>query len=217
MEIAEVNKFERWNAWDILIDHDFDMHRLFSSGAASLHYARLQRVMRAETTKQMAIAAIALKRYQLKHGNYPPDLNSLVPEFVSKVPLDPVDGQPLRYRRNRQRNISALFRRRKRQGRRRQSGVRSQVSSLQIIIGKTLMPLTGSGRSRRQKRKFRITTRIRQNNGSGTFHHFRWGERTREPALPHRARGRLVSSLAPPNCDSIELICAFPIRANSRN
>ena len=56
--------------------------------------------MRAETTKQMAIAAIALKRYQLKHGNYPPDLNSLVPEFVPKVPLDPVDGQPLRYRRN---------------------------------------------------------------------------------------------------------------------
>ena len=100
LEIAEVNKFGSWwNAWEILIDHDFDMHRLFSSGAASWHYAFL-RAIKAETTKQMTIAAIALKRYQLKYGNCPPDLKSLVPEFVPKVPLDPVDGQPLRYRRN---------------------------------------------------------------------------------------------------------------------
>ena len=56
--------------------------------------------MRAEAARQMTIAAIALKRYQLKHGNYPPDLNSLVPEFLPAVPLDPVDGQPLLYRRN---------------------------------------------------------------------------------------------------------------------
>jgi hypothetical protein len=48
----------------------------------------------------MTITAIALKRFQLKHGNYPADLNSLVPEFLPAVPLDPVDGQPLRYRRN---------------------------------------------------------------------------------------------------------------------
>jgi len=56
--------------------------------------------MSIETAKQVVITAIALKRYQLKHGNYPPDLNSLVPEFVSEIPLDPVDGQPLRYRSN---------------------------------------------------------------------------------------------------------------------
>jgi hypothetical protein len=48
----------------------------------------------------MAITVIALKRYQLKYGKYPADLNSLVPEFVSTVPLDPVDGKPLRYRPN---------------------------------------------------------------------------------------------------------------------
>jgi hypothetical protein len=56
--------------------------------------------MRAETAKQMTETAIALKRYQLKYGKYPMDLDSLVPEFVSAVPLDPVDGQPLRYRLN---------------------------------------------------------------------------------------------------------------------
>lgn len=76
-----------------------DLHSLMSASVLSLSQF-LDIVMRAETTKQMAIAAIALKRYQLKHGNYPPNLDSLVPEFVPIVPLDPVDGQPLRYRQN---------------------------------------------------------------------------------------------------------------------
>jgi hypothetical protein len=53
--------------------------------------------MRVEAARQMTVTAIALKRYQLKHGNYPPNLDSLVPEFVPTVPLDPVDGKPLRY------------------------------------------------------------------------------------------------------------------------
>jgi hypothetical protein len=78
---------------------EMDMHLMLS---ASLHglSAVFPRVMRVEAAKQTAITAIALKRYQLKHGNYPAGLNSLVPEFVSAVPLDPVDGQPLRYRPN---------------------------------------------------------------------------------------------------------------------
>ena len=59
-----------------------------------------RRVMIAEVTKRTVITAIALKRYQLKHGNYPPDLDALVPEFLAAVPRDPVDGKPLRYRPN---------------------------------------------------------------------------------------------------------------------
>jgi hypothetical protein len=74
-----------------------DLHDLMSSAIFALNPI-FRRVMMAETTRQMAIAAIALKRYQLEHRNYPADLNSLVPEFVPKVPLDPIDGQPMRYR-----------------------------------------------------------------------------------------------------------------------
>src|ERR1017187_3346263 len=58
----------------------------------------LDRVMKAETTKQLTVTAIALKRYQLRNGNYPPSLPALVPEFLAEVPRDPVDGKPLRYR-----------------------------------------------------------------------------------------------------------------------
>jgi hypothetical protein len=83
----------------LIVFRKIDLHSLLSSAIFPLS-AIFNRVMVAETSRQVTIAAIALKRYQLKHGNYPPDLNSLVPEFVPTVPLDPVDGQPLRYRLN---------------------------------------------------------------------------------------------------------------------
>jgi hypothetical protein len=76
-----------------------DFHFILSSSLFSFE-AAIGKVMKIETARQMTVTAIALKRYQLKHGNCPPDLNSLVPEFLSAVPLDPVDGKPLRYRPN---------------------------------------------------------------------------------------------------------------------
>lgn len=60
----------------------------------------VDRVLSIEATRNVVIAAIALKRYQLRHGIWPTDLKALVPEFLSEVPRDPVDGQPLRYRAN---------------------------------------------------------------------------------------------------------------------
>jgi hypothetical protein len=56
-----------------------------------------QRLLPMEAARQMAITSIALKRYELRHGVLPQDLNSLVPEFLSVLPRDPVDGHPLRY------------------------------------------------------------------------------------------------------------------------
>ena len=49
---------------------------------------------------EMVITAIALKRYELKHGKPPASLTVLVPEFLAAVPSDFMDGQPLRYRLN---------------------------------------------------------------------------------------------------------------------
>jgi hypothetical protein len=48
----------------------------------------------------MTIAAIALKRYQLRTGKYPTDLSALVPEFLPEKPHDWMNGEPLRYRLN---------------------------------------------------------------------------------------------------------------------
>ena len=56
--------------------------------------------LRNETERQLAIAAIAIKRYQLRQGKAPPSLLALAPEFLAAVPIDPMSGQPLRYRLN---------------------------------------------------------------------------------------------------------------------
>ena len=46
-----------------------------------------------------AQAALAVERFRLAHGRLPENLNELVPQFFSAVPIDPFDGAPLRYHR----------------------------------------------------------------------------------------------------------------------
>jgi hypothetical protein len=51
-----------------------------------------------ETGRRICVTAIALKRYHLQHGVYPATLNDLVPTFLPAVPIDFMDGKPLRYK-----------------------------------------------------------------------------------------------------------------------
>ena len=60
----------------------------------------LSRAMRAETERSVVICAIALKRFLLRYGKTPASLNSLVPVFVESVPVDYMDGKPMKYRMN---------------------------------------------------------------------------------------------------------------------
>ncbi|HEU6447580.1 MAG TPA: hypothetical protein VFV23_03990 [Verrucomicrobiae bacterium] len=76
-----------------------NIRRMFSASAQGLANT-VRKVMAAEANKQIVITAIALKRYQLKYGRFPENLAELAPDFLSSVPIDPVDGNPLRYRRN---------------------------------------------------------------------------------------------------------------------
>jgi hypothetical protein len=76
-----------------------DMHFLLSSSIVGLSGV-FKRAMSVETAKQLTTTAIALKRLHLKQQAYPQNLAALVPEFLSVIPLDPIDGQPLRYRLN---------------------------------------------------------------------------------------------------------------------
>jgi hypothetical protein len=50
------------------------------------------------TLGEMVNAVVALKRYKLRHGQWPQRLAALVPEFATRPPLDLVDGRQLRYR-----------------------------------------------------------------------------------------------------------------------
>jgi hypothetical protein len=43
------------------------------------------------------IAVLACQSYRAKHGKLPDSLDELVPEFLDEVPLDPYDGEKLRW------------------------------------------------------------------------------------------------------------------------
>lgn len=58
------------------------------------------RVVRHHTHLQLANVALALERSRLAQGEYPEATTALTPTYLSAVPLDPIDGQPLRYRRD---------------------------------------------------------------------------------------------------------------------
>ena len=51
-----------------------------------------------EARRRILITAIALERHRGKYGSYPDSLAALSPEFLKTVPVDFMDGQPLRYR-----------------------------------------------------------------------------------------------------------------------
>jgi hypothetical protein len=57
-----------------------------------------ERAAHVETERQMTLAAIALKRYQLRHGRLPTSLDALVPQFLPAAPYDPMSGKSLCYR-----------------------------------------------------------------------------------------------------------------------
>ena len=69
---------------------------LLLPGLAKVH-AKADRSL---TTSRLAITVAGLERHRLATGTYPKSLGDLVPKWVPAVPLDPMDGQPLRYRLN---------------------------------------------------------------------------------------------------------------------
>ena len=59
---------------------------------------QVEKAVTAETLRRIVVTAIALKRFERRHGKLPAELSALVPEFLKAAPLDPMDGRPLRYR-----------------------------------------------------------------------------------------------------------------------
>jgi hypothetical protein len=57
----------------------------------------LPRAADAEARRRILVTALALERYREQHGSYPKTLAALVPDKLKDVPLDFMDGKPLRY------------------------------------------------------------------------------------------------------------------------
>ena len=52
-----------------------------------------------QTTIDLATVACALERHRLANGQYPEQLDLLVPRFIAKIPTDVINGELLKYRR----------------------------------------------------------------------------------------------------------------------
>ena len=46
----------------------------------------------------MTITAVAVKRFQLRHGKLPETLAALTPEILASVPVDYMDGKSMKYK-----------------------------------------------------------------------------------------------------------------------
>ncbi len=105
-----VAQSRRWNSWQDAPRPRWSMFGLwfwampFSQNElwryGSFLHERMLRVFEFETQREMTVAAIALQRFRLRHGRWPEKLEELSPEFLSVLPRDWMDGEPLRYRRN---------------------------------------------------------------------------------------------------------------------
>ena len=74
-----------------------DFRELLESGSLGIIVSKNIRI---EAARRVVVAAIALKRFQLRHGKLSETLGELAPEFFAAVPIDPYDGKPLRYHPN---------------------------------------------------------------------------------------------------------------------
>ena len=52
----------------------------------------------AQAAMRMTATAFAIERFRHAHGRLPQNLQQLVPEFMESVPIDPFDGQQMRYK-----------------------------------------------------------------------------------------------------------------------
>lgn len=74
------------------------------TGMTRVGYAANERIQqgfhRYETHRSMSLAALALELHRRKHGRHPDSLEQLMPELLPSVPVDWMDGKPIRYRLN---------------------------------------------------------------------------------------------------------------------
>jgi len=78
---------------------DIDISSMMSQSVLSIQRFP-QRIFKTEVARQLVIATLALKRFQLRHGAYPAQMSDMATEFVTTIPYDPADGKSLRYRLN---------------------------------------------------------------------------------------------------------------------
>jgi hypothetical protein len=91
----------RFKAFDTAMSEPLAKYRYRFSNLAIPNSRRAAKAcVQNETQRRLTVTAIAIERYTLRNGHPPPDLDALVPQFLSTVPIDLMSAKPLRYKLN---------------------------------------------------------------------------------------------------------------------
>jgi hypothetical protein len=74
-------------------------HQLLARVLLSALHVIPKRAAAAQTAVDEAAIACALERYRLANGQFPENLDALVPKFISQLPNDVISGEPYKYHR----------------------------------------------------------------------------------------------------------------------
>jgi hypothetical protein len=113
--LEAVRRLSRGEAWAPLLgslDEANDSEAMLTRGFFGFQYrvawltalalpnyrVALDHSVQTETRRRLALTAIALQRHRQRHGQWPTELESLVPESIVELPLDPYSASPFRYR-----------------------------------------------------------------------------------------------------------------------
>jgi hypothetical protein len=84
----------------IVADQTVSVEALNASRFQSIVDGVIERTIGIEMALRQTRTACALERFRESRGAYPASLDELVPEFLAAVPLDVIDGAPVRYARS---------------------------------------------------------------------------------------------------------------------
>lgn len=71
---------------------------LFASENFSITDVVIRRTLAIQTQQQMALTGVGIQRYRLRNGRLPAQLTELVPEYLTALPHDFMNGKALSYR-----------------------------------------------------------------------------------------------------------------------
>jgi hypothetical protein len=75
-------------------------HGLMTGMLVPMLEAACRNMVKVQVFRSATGVALAATRYRLDHGDYPATMDALVPDYLAAIPVDPFDGQPLRFKKS---------------------------------------------------------------------------------------------------------------------
>jgi hypothetical protein len=106
VEIAKLPSEQQQERFQKLQKPRQNLPKLLEERTHGRDWSRLAESFHRNTAQlRCAAAALAAERYRLAEGHWPENLDILVPRYLTAVPTDPFDGQPLRLKRSEDRLV----------------------------------------------------------------------------------------------------------------